>query len=87
MKSKDNNNLLSKSVKEQKIIMNDERFIGINEKTSHSVSNIMNLVLIALLFITGVVIKDFTCLLIISSIIIIKLILTLIYSYYYNKKL
>lgn len=79
--------LLSNSAKEQKILMNDERFIEINEKTSHSVSKIMNWLLFALLFVTGAILKNYVTLFIISSIIIVKLILTLMYSYYYNKTL
>lgn len=79
--------LLSNSAKEQKILMNDERFIEINEKTSHTVSKIMNWLLFALLFITGAIMKNYAALFIISSIIIVKFILTLACSYYYNKTL
>ena len=87
MKFNSDNSFLSKASKEQKILMNDERFIGINEKTSHSVSKIMNWVFIVLLFVTGISLKNFTALFIISFIIIIKFVLTLCYSYYYNKTL
>lgn len=79
------NGLLSKSLKEQKILMQDERFIQINERVSCSVSKIMNWIFGILLFVTGVAIKNMTALFLISIIIIIKLILTIIYSYYYNK--
>ena len=79
------NGLLSKSLKEQKILMQDERFIQINERVSCSVSMIMNWIFGILLFVTGVAIKNMTALFLISIIIIIKLILTIIYSYYYNK--
>lgn len=86
---KDNNakTLFSNSVKEQKILLNDERFTTINEKVSHSVSKVMNWLLVALLFITGSIFKNFTCLFIISAIVILKFLLTIIYSYYYNKKI
>lgn len=85
MKNVKGDSLLSKSLKEQKILMQDERFIQINEKVACSVSKIMNWILIALLFITGVTIKNYTALFIVSIIIIIKFILTIIFSYYYNK--
>lgn len=87
MKNNNVKTLFSNSLKEQKTIINDERFITINEKVSHSVSKIMNWILVALLFITGSILKSFTCLFIISAIIIIKFLLTISYSYYYNKKI
>lgn len=87
MKNSNNESLIKRSFKEQQIILNDERHLNINEKTSHSVSKVMSWIMVALLFITGVVIKNYTCLFIISVLTIIKLILTVIYSYYYSHKL
>lgn len=86
MKNNDDNTLLSKSIKEQQILRNDERFISINEKASNSVSKIMNYILVALLF-SSAYIRNFTVLFVISILIIIKLVLTLFYFYYYNKKI
>lgn len=83
---KNTKTLLQTSFKEQQVLLNDERHININEKTSHSVSKIMNWILFALLFITGVLMKEYTTLFIISVLIIIKLILTLIYTYHYSHK-
>lgn len=85
MKSKNTDNLIYKSAREQQILMNDERNIRINEKVAYSVSKIMSYIFIGLLFITGGFMKDFTCLFIISIVIIIKFILTMIYLRYYNK--
>lgn len=85
MKNVKGDSLLSKSLKEQKIFMQDERFIQINEKVACSVSKIMNWIFVILLFVTGLAMKNMTALFLISIIIIIKFILTIIYSYYYNK--
>lgn len=84
---KNNKDFLKKSFKEQQIILNDERQINIHEKTSHSVSKLMNIILIALLFITGTLMKDYVSLFIVSIVTIIKLVLTIIYSYYYSRKI
>lgn len=84
---KNNKDFLKKSFKEQQIILNDERHLNIHEKTSHSVSKMMNLILIALLFITGTLMKDYISLFIVSIVIIIKLVLTIIYSYYYSRNI
>lgn len=85
MKNNNINTLIYKSVKEQEILMKDERNIQINEKSSYAVSKVMNYILIGLLFLSGVFMKDFTWLFIISIVIIIKFILTIGYSIYYNK--
>lgn len=87
MKSEGVRSLLCNSAKEQKVLMNDERFLTINEKVSHSVSKIMNWILIALLFITAVLMKSYIGWAIISGIIVTKFVLTLIYVYYYNRKI
>lgn len=82
-----NLNLFQKSFNTQQVLLKDERHLSINEKTSTSVSKIMNWLMILLLFFTGVVIKNTLCLLLISLLTIIKLILTIFYSYYYSHKL
>lgn len=87
MKRDNNEGFIKKSFKEQQIILKDERHININEKTSDAVSKIMNWFFIALLFITGVVMKNYMCLLMVSIIIIVKTILTIGYSCYYSYKL
>ncbi|MEG2016964.1 MAG: hypothetical protein RR128_00730 [Clostridium sp.] len=87
MKKDNNEGFIIKSFKEQQIILKDERHININEKTSEAVSKIMNWIFIALLFITGVVMKNYTCLFMVSIIIIAKTILTIGYSYYYSHKI
>lgn len=87
MKKDNKEGFIIKSFKEQQIILKDERHININEKTSEAVSKVMNWIFLALLFITGVIMKDYICLLMVSIIIIIKTILTIGYSYYYSQKI
>lgn len=87
MTNNSNEGLLKRSFKEQQIILNDERHLSINEKVAYSVSKIMSWILFALLFITGAIMKDYTALFIVSMLTIIKLILTIIYSYYYSRKI
>lgn len=79
--------ILFKSINEQEILMGDERFISINEKTSYSVSKAINWLLIALLFITGAMMKNYTSVFIVALIIIAKFTLTIIYSFYYSNKI
>lgn len=83
-----NNNITKPDyLKEQEIIMKDERFIQINEKAAFKVSKIMDWILIGLLFFAGVYMKDMTNLFIVSIIVVVKFTLTLIYSRYYSKLL
>ncbi|MGL4374702.1 MAG: hypothetical protein ACRCS6_12990 [Turicibacter sp.] len=79
------NTVNSKIAKEMKLLEKDERLVQIREKTAHSVSQIMNYILLALLWTTAVFMKNMTCLFIISILITIKFTLTLIYTLHYNK--
>lgn len=59
MKSKNFGTLLSKSAREQEILMKDERNISINEKSTYSASKIMNYIFIGLLFIVIITAKEY----------------------------
>lgn len=59
MKSKNFGTLLSKSAREQEILMKDERNISINEKATYSASKIMNYIFIGLLFIVIITAKEY----------------------------
>lgn len=73
--------------KQKNINVKDERNTLIKEKTSYSVSRIMNYVFIILLILSFIFKMNIMVSILILSVIIIKLILMIIYSDYYSKQL
>jgi len=73
--------------KQKNINVTDERNVLIKEKSSYSVSRIMNYVFIILLILSFIFKMNIMVSFFIISVIIIKLILMIIYSDYYSKQL